>query len=189
MTIRLWLMLTLFISLPSLAASPSFDCNKASGEVEILICNDEGLAKLDRQLASVYHQALANIPAAEQPKAMQRGWIKGRNDCWKSADVRQCIAQNYQSRIIELQIEGGLLEVPASVVFNCGEFSQITAVFYTQLEPVTAVFSFDDHQLIASNVISASGAKYQGQNFEFWEHHGEASVRYFDTAAKCKIRK
>ena len=189
MTIKLWLMLTLFISFPSLAASPSFDCNKVSGEVEILICNDEGLAKLDRQLASVYHQALANIPAAEQPKAMQRGWIKGRNDCWKSADVRQCTAQNYQSRIIELQIEGGLLEVPASVVFNCGEFSQITAVFYTQLEPVTAVFSFDDHQLIASNVISASGAKYQGQNFEFWEHHGEASVRYFDTAAKCKIRK
>lgn len=189
MTIRLWLMLTLFISFPSLAASPSFDCSKASGEVETLICNDEGLAKLDRQLSQVYHQALPNIPAVEQPKAMQRGWIKGRNDCWKSAGVRQCIAQNYQSRIIELQIEGGLLVVPASVVFDCGEYLQITAVFYTQLEPVTAVFSFDDQQLIASNVISASGAKYQGQNFEFWEHHGEASVRYFDTAAKCKIRK
>lgn len=189
MTIRQCLMFSMFISVSTFAASPSYDCNKASGEVETLICNDEELAALDRQIAQVYRQAIVNIPAVQQPKAIQRGWIKGRNDCWKAQDVRQCTVQAYRSRIIELQIQGGLLEVPSSVVFDCGEFPQISAVFYTQLEPVTAVFTFAEQQLLATNVVSGSGAKYLGQNFEFWEHHGEASVRYFDTAAKCVIRK
>lgn len=184
-----WLVLAIFLSLPALAASPSFDCNKASGSVETLICNDAELATLDRQLAQVYHQALPKIPAAQQPKATQRGWIKGRNDCWKSVDVRQCTALSYQSRIIGLQIQSGLIEVSVSVVFDCDEFPQITAVYYSQLDPVTAVFRFNDQQLIASYVSSGSGAKYQGQNFEFWEHHGEASIRYFDTSTKCEIRK
>ncbi|PKG55457.1 hypothetical protein CXF82_19610 [Shewanella sp. GutDb-MelDb] len=186
----LFLVLVSMSSFSTLAASPSFDCNKASGAVEHLICQDDELASLDRTIATVYKQALKNIPTEEQPKAMQRGWIKGRNDCWKAQNVsvRECVVQNYQSRIIELQIQGGLLEVPASVLFDCEGFPPITAVFYTQLDPVTAVFTFDEQQLLATNVPSGSGAKYQGANFEFWEHHGEASVRYFDKHSICKIR-
>ncbi|MCL1058378.1 MliC family protein [Shewanella gelidimarina] len=184
----LFLVLLSMGSFSTLASSPSFDCNKASGAVERLICQDDELASLDRTMATVYQQALKNIPVEEQPKAMQRGWIKGRNDCWKAQSVRECAMQNYQSRIIELKIQGGLLEVPASTLFDCEDFPAITAVFYTQLDPVTAVFSFDEQQLLATNVPSGSGARYQGANFEFWEHHGEASVRYFDQDSICKLR-
>ncbi|GIU19140.1 MliC family protein [Shewanella sp. MBTL60-007] len=174
--------------------SPSFDCTKAQGQVETLICHDGELAQLDRQMAQVYKAAVVNIPAVEQPKAMQRGWIKGRNDCWKAQDVRECTLQNYKGRIIELQIQGGLLEVPPAVVFDCGVHPQISAVFYTQLDPVTAVFTFSsekvgEQQLLATNVRSGSGAKYQGRNFEFWEHQGEASVRFFDDSYRCKLLK
>jgi uncharacterized protein len=37
----------------------AFDCAKATGEVEKLICTDEGLAALDRKLDGVYKAALA----------------------------------------------------------------------------------------------------------------------------------
>ncbi|GIU11210.1 MULTISPECIES: MliC family protein [unclassified Shewanella] len=176
------------------AITPSFDCAKAQGQVETLICHDAELAQLDREMAQVYQQAIVNIPASEQPKATQRGWIKGRNDCWKSQDVRQCTLANYQSRLIELKIKGGLLEVPPAVVFDCGKHPQITAVFYTQVNPVTAVFTFSSEkagvqQLLATNVRSGSGAKYQGRNFEFWEHQGEASVQFFDDSYRCQLSK
>ncbi len=87
------------------AASPSFNCAKASGSVEELICNDAELAELDRNLASLYSAVLKNTPSGGQKvlKAEQRGWIKGRNDCWKSDDMRGCVAHEYRDRIATLK--------------------------------------------------------------------------------------
>lgn len=87
------------------AASPSFDCAKASSDVEKLICKDAELAQLDNSLASLYSTVLKNTPAAEQKslKAEQRGWVKGRDDCWKSDDLRGCVAGEYRARIAELK--------------------------------------------------------------------------------------
>ena len=87
------------------AANPSFNCAKASGSVEELICNDAELASLDRSLSSLYSAVLKNTPPSEQGmlKTEQRGWIKGRNDCWKSDDMRGCVANEYRYRINELK--------------------------------------------------------------------------------------
>ncbi len=87
------------------AASPSFNCAKASSTVEKLICSDPGLAELDRSLASLYGTVLKNTPAGEQKmlKAEQRGWVKGRDDCWKSDDLRDCVASEYRLRINQLK--------------------------------------------------------------------------------------
>ncbi len=87
------------------AGAPSFDCAKASGDVEKLICSDDGLAELDRSLAELYAVVLNNTPPGEQKllKAEQRGWIKGRDDCWKSDDLRDCVANEYRLRIDELK--------------------------------------------------------------------------------------
>jgi uncharacterized protein len=86
-------------------ASPSFDCAKASSDVEKLICSDAGLAELDRSLADLYHRVLENTPKGEQKllKAEQRGWVKGRDDCWKADDLRDCVAGEYRARIDELK--------------------------------------------------------------------------------------
>ena len=48
---------------------------------------------------------LARTPAGQQAslKAEQRGWIKGRNDCWKTSDQRGCIKSAYEERISELE--------------------------------------------------------------------------------------
>ena len=88
------------------AAEPSFDCAKSNGEIEALICQDDSLAALDRELAQVYKTALDNAPGEERAtlKATQRGWIKGRNDCWKAADKKACTQTNYEQRITALQI-------------------------------------------------------------------------------------
>ena len=45
------------VSAPLRAEGPAFDCTKAAGEVEELICQDEGLAALDRKLDEVYKAA------------------------------------------------------------------------------------------------------------------------------------
>ena len=86
------------------ASHPSFDCSKATHEAELLICKDADLAALDRSLAELYATVLKHIPASQQGalKTEQRGWVKGRNDCWKSSDKHGCIRAEYQSRIKEL---------------------------------------------------------------------------------------
>ena len=168
--------------------SPSFDCNQAQGQVETLICNDAELAELDQKMAQVYQMAVVNIPESEQPKAVQRGWIKGRNDCWKAQDVRECTLANYQIRLVELLIQGELVQATNKATFDCSTHASISGAFYTQFDPVMAVFTFANQQMLAINVRSGSGAKYQGRNFEFWEHQGEASVEYLGERYQCKLQ-
>ncbi len=51
------------------AQGPAYDCNKVSGSIEKLICEDAELAALDRAMASVYaaalHKAYVEAGAAE----------------------------------------------------------------------------------------------------------------------------
>ncbi|HCL6058028.1 DUF1311 domain-containing protein (plasmid) [Citrobacter sp. RHB20-C16] len=67
-----------------LAASPaafaaSFDCQKASTEIEHKICDNERLSKLDEQLSSTYSIVLkANPGDADTLKTVQRQWINMR---------------------------------------------------------------------------------------------------------------
>ncbi|NEX22041.1 DUF1311 domain-containing protein [Thiorhodococcus mannitoliphagus] len=87
------------------AAHPSFDCAKATHEVEQLICKDADLAALDQSLAELYATLMKHTPASQQGalKTEQRGWVKGRNDCWKADDKHGCIKAEYKSRINELK--------------------------------------------------------------------------------------
>jgi uncharacterized protein len=173
-------------------ASPSFDCAKASGEVEELICKDAGLAALDRKLAGVYENASKNWPAdiASGQKVLQRGWIKGRNDCWKAEDKRDCVEYSYRTRIVELQIQSGQLEAPTPVGYVCKgeEGKPFFAAFYQQTDPAIAVVTFGDDQVILFLEPAGSGAKYVAPNVELWEHHGEAKVDWYGTELQCKAR-
>lgn len=93
------------LSFSATAAKPSFDCSKASHEIELLICNDDELAALDVSLNNLYTLVYSNTPAAAQKrlKSEQIGWFKGRNDCWKADDKRQCTKDEYEARIKELK--------------------------------------------------------------------------------------
>ncbi|MEZ5286384.1 MAG: MliC family protein [Vicinamibacterales bacterium] len=169
---------------------PSFDCARASGQVEQLVCKDAELAGLDRRLAATYAAALANWPAniAAEQRATQRGWIRGRDECWKASDVRACVVDSYQTRIVELQIKSGQIEAPSAVGFQCAgaENKPFFATFYKETEPPSVVLTFGDDQVIAFIARSGSGARYTAANVEYWEHQGEASVEWFGTRLTCR---
>ena len=89
------------------AATPSFDCKKADGQVEQMVCKDATLARLDRETTRLYGLALdaRSLPTAQKKSliAEQRGWIKGRNDCSKADDAHACTATAYLQRIYDLR--------------------------------------------------------------------------------------
>lgn len=163
-------------------ASPAYECSDAEGTVEDLICNDPALIRLDLQLDTLYQAALVQFPESEIPelKAYQRGWISGRNDCWKAADVTACIAENYQLRITELQIQTGFYMVPSPTVFECGNSQLLTAYFYGDTALESVVINTAGEQFLAyldsdSNEIQYTGRNIRlslGQQDVVWEQAG-----------------
>lgn len=174
-------LLAVALSVPAMAAEkPSFDCGKVqAGSIEELVCQDAGLTKLDQQLAEVYSQA-ADKAKNEQPpmlKAMQRGWVKGRNECWKSEDKRACVELSYQTRIAELQAQYRLVEMTGPIFYACdGNPANEVVVSYFKTEPATLIAERGDQTSLMFVQPSGSGAKYQGRNESLWEHHGEAKI-------------
>ena len=82
-------------------ATPGFSCSGNLFPTEAVICSDEGLASLDRQLAAVYGSNLKNLPADQQAelKATERTWVAEPNRCGTD---RSCIRNAYQPRISSL---------------------------------------------------------------------------------------
>jgi len=103
------LLSTLVLSATLFANQPSFDCSKVKkNSSEGLICSSDELMNLDKELATVYKQALPKASKEDMLKTHQRGWIKGRNDCWKADDEKKCMADEYTLRIKELKEKYGL---------------------------------------------------------------------------------
>jgi len=85
---------------------PSYACDKVRpGSIEAMICGDDELSALDRTLADVYAAASKRAADEHPPRlaAEQRGWIKGRDECWKSDDKHGCVRDEYRRRNAELQ--------------------------------------------------------------------------------------
>ncbi len=95
-------------------AGPSFDCAHANGTVETMICTNRELARRDRSLAAAFHRALGRVEGnaadAARLKAEQRGWIKGRNDCWKADEMLACVSAAYSDRHAMLIARYGLIQ-------------------------------------------------------------------------------
>lgn len=173
-----------------LVAQPSFDCSNADGTVEELICQDDSLASLDRELAEVYSKAVANLPEDERSteRVRQRGWISGRNDCWKADVVAQCVRDEYEIRTTELQIKGGLVEVPDYTAFECEDGKALTATFYSNTRRPVAVLTRGDGQILAYPSATGSGARYEGRNVVYWEHQGEVWLTWMAEETTCRER-
>lgn len=176
-------------------AAPSFDCSKVeAGSIEALICQDDQLSALDRKMAAVFAAATKKASNEHPPvlKAEQRGWIKGRNDCWKSDDKRQCIQQSYKLRIAELQARYRLVRAtkPVSYVCDGQPAKEVIATFF-QTEPPTAIAEFGDQTSLMYRQPAASGTKYQGRNETLWEHQGEARITwgYGSPEMHCRVQR
>jgi uncharacterized protein len=174
------------------AEAPSYDCAKVEpGSIAEMICKDKDLSALDRKLSKVYAQA-SDKAANEHPprlKAEQRGWIKGRDDCWKSDDKRQCVEGEYKHRIAELQARYRLVPGTGPITYVCDNDprNEVVVTFF-ETDPQTLIAERGDNVSFMDIQPSASGAKYQGRNETFWEHHGEALITWGFGAPlmKCK---
>ena len=193
-----WLTAILFIFQPYVGTAetqgPSYDCeNGEAGSIEEMICMDMGLSALDHRLAEVYAMATEKAVNEHPPilKAEQRGWIKGRNDCWKSDDVRGCVQNTYRRRIAELQAEYRLVPGNGPVTFICDgdPTNEVIATFF-RTDPPTLIAERGDQVSLMYLQPSASGSKYQGRNESLWEHGGEAVVTwgYGSKKMRCMVR-
>ena len=188
------------------AVKPSFDCAKAKpGSIEALICADPALAALDSQLADVYAAARKKAANEKPPvlQAEQRGWVKGRDECWKSRNgdptwitaswtvstVRDCVEASYRVRTSELQAVWGLVPVKGPTAFACqlNPANEVVATFF-ETDPPTARLERGDRTITAWLVQTASGAKYEGQNVDFWSNGKEATATWLGESLKCEAK-
>lgn len=174
------------------AAGPSFDCSKVeTGSIEAMICKDDQLSALDRKMTEVYAAATKKATNEHPPvlKAEQRGWIKGRNECWKSDEKRRCVEESYTLRIAELQARYRLVSFTGPVFYVCDgqPANEVVATFF-QTEPPSAVAERGDQTSWMVQQPAASGAKYQGRNETLWEHHGEALITWGYGAPKMRCQ-
>ena len=176
---------------PALALEPSFDCTRAESGAEEAVCASDALASLDLELARLYELAAGGphmtAEALAELKATQRGWIKGRDDCWKADDgIEACVARDYALRIAELRTghadaRAGEGASTGPVAILCEGFEDgISATFVNTAAPMVALIWGTD-AVAVPQVEAASGAKYAGSGGylgegTFWSHGDEATL-------------
>lgn len=166
---------------------PSFDCARAETGAEQLVCADSALATLDRRVAARFAAALdvvrgldAGAAEAEATlRAYQRGWIGGRDECWKAADERTCVEDAYLRREAGLVAEW-MLEAPVATTFwTCGgnPANEVVTMFFDT--PLPAV-RFERGDSIDTGTLSptGSGARYEGSFGRYiWIKGDQATYR------------
>lgn len=164
------------------AAQPSFDCAKVeAGSIEAMVCGDAALSAADRKLAEVYAAAMAKggDEHASALRAEEVGWSKGRDECWKSAEVRACVAEAYALRTAELQARYRLVEPTGIGRYRCdGEPEHEVVATYFPTDPATAIAERGDDIAVLYQKPAASGARYAGRDAAIWEHQGEAMIAW-----------
>ena len=86
---------------PTATASPSFNCRSARTRGEIAVCNDSGLASLDRQMAGQFNRAMSEADPAERGLLQRtRSRFLSYRDACRSDD---CIANAYRGRMSEIR--------------------------------------------------------------------------------------
>ena len=194
-------LLGVVVAVPALAQDgPSFDCSKAQSSAEQLICTDADLAALDRRVADRYAAAIdaargLDVGAAEAEdrlRTYQRGWVKGRDECWKAEDLRACVEDAYLRREGELVAEW-MLETPTGLAaWACdgNPANEVVTVFFdTELPSVR--FERGDGIDTGSLVRTGSGSRYEGSfGRSIWIKGDEATYREPDpdgTELECVL--
>lgn len=167
-------------------SGPAFDCARAEHEIEELVCKDAELSAKDRKMADVFKQAIAVMEkidaggpeAIKELKTTQRGWIGGRNECWKESDKRRCTIDSYDRRMAFLQARYFLVESSDAVFYDCSDNSQIVATFIPT-EPPSVRLERGDSLEIGILSPAASGTRYDADfGIFFWTKNNEALVAW-----------
>jgi uncharacterized protein len=168
----------------------TFDCAKPANKAQQMVCAEPQLTDLDRRVQSAYQQALAR-PGTDQATltAAQGAFASARDACADTGDMRTCVTEAYQTRLVELAIADPGTVVPPVISYNCpADAGTLTAQFYNQFDPKTAVLDWKGMRVILFVQPSGSGARYGRQGSEYWEHQGEVTLDLGDTKFVCHTR-
>lgn len=88
----------LLVSLNIITNTASFDCSKASLDLEHVICNNEQLSEIDGQMGKAYIKLRKMLTHDTTLKISQLDWLKQRYQVCPSLDV-DCLIQFYQAHI------------------------------------------------------------------------------------------
>lgn len=92
-------LVSLILIAPFGAIAASFDCSKAKSKVEIMICADANLSKLDEELNSTYKRVLASATVRAEIINWQRDWLKNEP---KYCREISCLQKVFSSRLMLL---------------------------------------------------------------------------------------
>ncbi|MCW5889506.1 MAG: MliC family protein [bacterium] len=175
------------VALLLLAGFASEGSAAAGGGIEEMIRRDPALAALDRRMAEVYAAASKKTPPAA--KAEQHGWVKRRDDCWKAEDEVACVRDAYRRRIAELQARFRLVPSKGPFTWQCDDNAASEfAVTFFETDPATLIAEHAGETSLMYQAPSGSGARYEGRNESYWEHRGEATIRWGDDAPELRCR-
>jgi uncharacterized protein len=141
-------------------------------------CFHQELLKQDQQLAEVYQKALLKS-ANEMPpllKAEQRGWVKGKAECWKEDDKKACASGLYTRRIAELQALYELAPISKKLVLSCenNPAHEILLRYYLTT-PATLIADYGDW---VSLMYQQPDQSYVGRNEKLSEQNGVFIVQW-----------
>ena len=177
----------------SWALDPSFDCAKAASTAEEAVCADPALVSLDLELARLYALAVdgpeMDDTRLSELRAVQRGWIKGRDECWKaSVPMERCVADAYAMRIDEVRTGYAASRADDDAGASLGPFAYrcegldalVSAVFINSEEPLVSL-RWRETAVVLTRMPSGSGARYAQDyvdgTFEFWTQGDEATLQ------------
>jgi uncharacterized protein len=174
----------------SAAEGPSFDCRKAQGEVQALICKDPDLAALDRKLDEVFRAASSKAKKDRKAlRAEQDGWLRTRDDCSKQPDAMQaCVGRGYQSRIGELQALYELVPSKGPYTFACANRADPIVVKYFHTDPPSARLQRGGETVVAWAEPGAKGTKFVAPNVSFLNKGMTAQVEWRNDKFTCEVQ-
>lgn len=177
------------------AASPTFDCAGKINAAEKIICGDEALSALDRKLGEVFHRASQSMPrdkASAYFVAVQRDWVRDRDDCPTTRNPASCLSSVYRTRIAELQDQYNMVPSRGPFRFACdGTPPRDVVVTWFETDPPSGILESDRGSTTIFATQSGSGARYVGDNVAFWEHQGGATMTWGIEAQElsCALKK
>lgn len=140
------------VALSGSLQATSFDCAKASTNIEKMICASPPVSNMDEQLAVAYKAALEKVADKDGLKQQQRTWLKEtRNACKDST----CLFEVYQKRLIELR------KLSASV----GVSPQISHGSEATVKPTTTAVTIPEDKRIENQKLPLTFKLVEGDSY------------------------
>jgi uncharacterized protein len=169
-------------STPALAATPSFDCTRKVNAAQKLVCDDDTLAGLDRKLGEVFARAAGSLPNDKTIAYLvgeQQQWTQSRDGCPATPNPKACLSSVYRTRIAELQGRYRMVPTRGPFRFTCDSTPpQDIVVTWYETDPPSGLLEMRTGTTPLFQTSSASGARYVGDDVQFWEYQGAATLTF-----------